>query len=192
MPEYQHDGHIWKENGTWYCLTSDQYNGGRAGNLGDGVMLFTTTDLTHWTDRGEIFARQKDALNPKGIMEFPYLLPFGDKEVLIIGVNPSLYWVGRLDRERFRFIPEHPEGLRIDYSAPNHCFNPLGVDFRGPGGKPRRIIMAMVPEARGGGPGLLPWDGAHALPRSLDLDGQHLRQEPLPEFEALRGEHEAR
>ena len=108
-----------------------------------------------------------------------------------MGVNPSLYWVGRLDRQKFKFIPDHPEGLPIDYSAPNHCFNPLTVDAKGLGGSPRRIIMAMIPAVNGGGNGLLPWDGVHALPRSLEFDGRHLRQEPLPEFESLRGEHES-
>ena len=43
----------------------------------------------------------------------------------------------------------------------------------------------------GKGEGLLPWNGVHALPRTLEFDGRHLRQEPLPEFESLRGEREA-
>ena len=191
MPDYQHDGHIWKEGGTWYCLTSDQHNGGREGDLGDGIVIFTSPDLKHWTYRGEIFTRRKDTRNPRGMMEFPYLISFGNKDVLIMGVNPSLYWVGRLDRDKFNFIPDHAEGLLIDYSAPNHCFNPLTVDTKGPGGSPRRIIMAMIPAVNGKGEGLLPWNGVHALPRSLEFDGRHLRQEPLPEFESLRGEHEA-
>jgi sucrose-6-phosphate hydrolase SacC (GH32 family) len=29
------------------------------------------------------------------------------------------------------------------------------------------------------------------MPRKLEFNGQHLRQEPLPEFESLRGEHES-
>ena len=191
MPDYQHDGHIWKEGRTRYCLTSDQYRGGRDGDLGDGIVIYTSPDLKNWTNRGEIFTRRKDARNKSGAMEFPYLLPFGDKEVLIMGVNPSLYWVGRLDRQNFKFIPDHPEGLLIDYSAPNHCFNPLTVDAKGPGGSPRRIIMAMIPGVNGGTNCFLPWNGVHALPRSLEFDGRHLRQEPLPEFESLRGEHES-
>ncbi|MBM4025436.1 MAG: glycoside hydrolase family 32 protein, partial [Planctomycetes bacterium] len=81
MPDYHHDGHIWKEGGTWYCLTSDQYNGGRDGDLGDGIVIFTSPDLKHWTFRGEIFTRRKDARNPRGGMEFPYLLSFGNKDV---------------------------------------------------------------------------------------------------------------
>ena len=192
MPEYQHDGHIWKEGSTWYCLTSDQYGGGRDGDLGDGIVIYTSPNLKHWTNRGEIFARRKDARNKQGGMEFPYLISFGDKEVLIMGVSPSLYWVGRFDRQKFKFIPDHTDGLLIDYAAPNHCFNPLTVDVKGPGGSPRRIIMAMIPQVSGGGEGLLPWNGVHALPRTLEFDGRHLRQEPLPEFESLRGEHESK
>ena len=41
MPDYQHDGHIWKEGGAWYCLTSDQYRGGRDGDMGDGIVILS-------------------------------------------------------------------------------------------------------------------------------------------------------
>ena len=91
MPDYQHDGHIWKEGDTWYCLTSDNYRGSRPGDLGDDVVIFTSPDLKHWKDQGAIFTRRKDDRNKRGSMEFPYLLSFGDKDVLIMGVNPSLY-----------------------------------------------------------------------------------------------------
>ena len=189
LPNY-HDGHIWKEGDTWYCLTTKNAEGDRPKDLGRGFSIFTSPDLKNWTNRGEIFARRKTKINPNGSGEFPYLLSFGDKEVFISGSNPSLYWVGRLDRQNFKFIPDHPEGLLIDYSAPNHCFNPLTMDAKGPGGSPRRIIMAMIPGVNGRGEGLLPWNGVHALPRTLEFDGQHLRQEPLPEFESLRGKRE--
>ena len=192
LPDYYHDGHIWKEGDMWYCLTARPYGGKREGDLGDAVEIFTSPDLKHWTNRGEIFARRKTAINTTGFGEFPYLISFGDKDVLITGCNPGLYWVGRLDRQNFKFVPDHTEGLLIDYSAPNHCFNPLTVDNKGPGGSPRRIIMAMIPGVRGGEKGLLPWNGIHALPRTLEFDGRHLRQEPLPEFESLRGEHESK
>lgn len=190
LPDYYHDGHIWKEGELWYCLTARQYGGKREGDLGDAVEIFTSPDLKRWSARGEIFARLKSKKNPKALMEFPYLLSFGDKDVLIMGCNPVFYWVGRLDRQNYKFIPDHPEGLLIDYSAPNHCFNPLTVDAKGPGGSPRRIIMARIRGVNGGGRDLLPWNGVHALPRTLEFDGLHLRQEPLPEFELLRGERE--
>lgn len=197
LPDYFHDGHIWKEGDMWYCLnTHIQFQLpsralSRQDGLGNGIEIFTSPDLKNWTNRGEIFARRMTATKPDRFDEFPYLLSFGDKDVLIMGSFPTLYWVGRLDRENFKFIPDHPEGLLIDYSAPNHCFNPLTVDAKGPGGSPRRIIMAMIPAVKGGEEGLLPWNGVHALPRTLVFDGQHLRQEPLPEFETLRGEHES-
>ena len=190
LPNFYHDGHIWKEGGTWYCLTADGYNGSRDGDMGDGAVIFTSPDLKHWTQQGEIFTLRKNSRNKEGRFEFPYLLSFGNKDVLMMGSGPSRYWVGRLDREKFKFIPDNAEGQLIDYSAPSHCFNPLTVDARGPGGSPRRIIMAMIPAVKGGGDGLLPWNGIHAMPRTLEFDGQHLRQEPLPEFESLRGEHE--
>ena len=192
MPVYQHDGHTWKEGDTWYCLTSKQYRGSRPGSAGDAIMIYTSPDLEHWQERGEIFTRVKDERNKQGTMEFPYLLSFGNKEVLIAGVNPVRYWVGRFDRQQFKFIPENPSGQLLDYTFPNLCFNPLTVDQKGAGGTPRRILMAMIPDLNGGGEGLLPWDGIHALPRKLEFDGQHLRQEPLPEFEKLRGEQETR
>jgi sucrose-6-phosphate hydrolase SacC (GH32 family) len=190
LPDFYHDGHIWKEGGTWYCLTTDAYKGSRDGDMGDGAVIFTSPDLKHWTQRGEIFTLRKNSRNKEGLFEFPYLLSFGNKDVLMMGSGPSRYWVGRLDRGKFKFIPDHAEGQLIDYSAPSHCFNPLTVDAKGPGGSPRRIIMAMIPAVNGGNDGFLPWNGVHALPRKLEFDGQHLRQEPLPEFESLRDEHE--
>ena len=191
LPDFYHDGHIWKEGGTWYCLTTDAYKGTREGDMGDGAVTFTSPNLKDWTQRGEIFTLRKNSGNKEGRFEYPYLLSFGNKDVLMLGSDPSRYWVGRLDREKFKFIPDNAEGQLVDYSAPGHCFNPLTVDAKGPSGIPRRIIMAMIPAVKGGGNGLLPWNGIHALPRTLEFDGQHLRQEPLPEFESLRGEHES-
>ena len=199
LPDFFHDGHIWKEGGTWYCLFTDSYRGSREGDRGDGAVIFTSPDLKNWTPRGEIFTVRKpnqegpfeSPAQKEGRFEFPYLLSFGDKDVLMLGAIPSRYWVGRLDREKFKFIPDNAEGHLLDYSAPSHCFNPLTVDAKGPGGSPRRIIMAMMPAVNGGTTGFLPWNGVHTMPRKLEFDGQHLRQEPLPEFESLRGEHES-
>jgi len=190
-----HDGHTWKEGDTWYTLTTHQYWGSRPGDAGDALILLSSTDLDHWTELGEIFTQKKDdraehPLARQGFMEFPYLLPFGDREVLILGGLPVRYWIGRLDREAYRFIPDEAQGRVFDYANPFHCFNPLIVDRKGPGGAPRRVVLAMVATAAGAVGGL-PWNGAHAMPRTLALDGDHLRQDPLPEFEALRGAHTA-
>ena len=106
----------------------------------------------------------------------------------MIGAAPCVYWVGHLDRQTGRFTPDHAEGLLVDYANPFPCFNPSAVDQKGPGGTARRIIMMMDSRASGVYNGI-PWDGVHAMPRSLALDGNRLRQDPLPEFEALRGKH---
>ena len=192
LTKYHHDGHTWKEGDTWYTITALQYNGGRPGKSGDAVMLWSSSDLEHWQERGEIFARPKEEnsafeLARKGTMEFPYLLSFGSKDVLILGGKPVRYWVGKFDRQQLKFLPDQPDGLLLDYANPFHCFNPLCVDQKGTGGTPRRIVMAMFNELGGGGAGLLPWSGTHAMPRSLELDGDHLCQKPLPEMQSLRG-----
>lgn len=191
LNSYHHDGHTWKDGDLWYTITSKRYQGTRPGLLGDAVMLWSSSDLINWNERGEIFAQRKDTLsgNKTGGMEFPYLLSFNDKDVLILGGFPVRYWVGKFDHQKLTFIPENEKGLLLDYSNPFHCFNPLCVDRKGPGGSERRIIMAMLNSIGGGGADFLPWNGVHVLPRSLKIDGNHLRQDPLPEFRSLRGEH---
>jgi sucrose-6-phosphate hydrolase SacC (GH32 family) len=196
LTDYHHDGHTWKEGDTWYTLTTRQYGGSRPGDTGDALMLWSSSDLDHWTEVGEVFSQKKDAhtdhpLAAKGFMEFPYLLPFGEVDVLLLGGFPVRYWIGHLDRRTWKFVPHHADGLLLDYTNGFHCYNPLIVDGKGPGGTPRRVILAMEPRAHGVY-GRLPWNGAHAMPRSLALDGGHLRQDPLPEFQALRGAHHSR
>jgi len=194
LTKYHHDGHVWKEGDTWQTITSRMFKATRSGGLGDAVMMWSSKDLEHWQERGEIFAQKKDVNTAWGFMEFPYLLSFGDKDVMMLGGHPVRYWVGKYDRKQLKFIPDKKEGALLDYTNPFHCDNPLCVDKKGPGGKSRRIIMALAPglgrehDVMGG---LLPWSGVHAMPRTLELDGDHLRQEPVAELESLRGAHES-
>jgi hypothetical protein len=78
-------------------------------------------DLQHWQEQGELFAQPMDELAPTWLMEFPYLLPFGDKEVLILGGRPVRYWVGHFDRQALRFIPDvgvgRPTSRRVKRSG---------------------------------------------------------------------------
>ena len=181
LTKYHHDGHVWKEGDTWYTITSKMSKGTRPGGRGDGVMLWSSLDLEHWREIGEIFA------SPQGFMEFPYLLPFGDKDVLILGGHPVRYWVGHFDRAQVRFIPDYPDGRLLDYANRFHCDNPSIVDQKGPGGTSRRIIVALYADLGGGSEELLPWNSVQAMPRSLELHGDHLCQEPVPEMQSLRG-----
>jgi sucrose-6-phosphate hydrolase SacC (GH32 family) len=188
-----HDGHTWKEGETWYSITTRQYWGKRDGDLGDAIHLLTSPDLHKWTDRGEIFSVRKHASpgddNQRwGFTEFPYLVPFGDKYALIAGTRPARYWIGRFDKDKPAFIPDEAEGRLLDHLNPFHCFNPSIVDRKGPGGAERRIILAMncYPSGKANG---VPWYGVHVLPRVLTREGGRLLQEPVPEIEALRGDH---
>ncbi len=185
--KYHHDGHVFRRNGTWYTITSRLSKGMRPGNLGDPVMLWSSPDLENWKEEGEIFCARKDN-GTGGFMEFPYLLFYGDRDVLILGGHPVKYWVGRFDWETLKFIPDHEEGMLLDVVSSFHCFNPLCVDDKGPGGSERRLIMALFPGLNNSLPGLLPWACCHAMPRVLTFNGERLCQEPAPEFEALRGQ----
>lgn len=190
--DYHHDGHTWKEGDTWYTITSKLYRGKRPGQLGDAVMLWSSPDLVQWEELGEIFTQPKNAegyYDASGFMEYPYLLSFGDKDVLMLGGRPDRYWVGRFDKQQLKFIADSPRGLLLDYTNPVHCFNPLCVDQKGSGGSSRRIIQAMYSYISGGNFCALPWNGVHCLPRVLSLDGDHLRQDPVPELQKLRGRH---
>lgn len=191
-----HDGHTWKDGQTWYTLVTSQYWGKRAGKLGDAITILTSPDLVHWTNRGELFAINKfdhpaDDLQKWGFTEFPYLIPFGEKHVLMIGTRPVRYWVGRFDKEKLVFVPDDPQCKLIDYLNPCHCFNPLTVDPKGPDGSPRRIIYASDNNPSGQAESLM-WNGAQMLPRVLTLEGGRLLQEPVPEAETLRGSHYSR
>lgn len=192
LTQYVHDGHVWKEGDTWYAITTQMTKGTRPGNLGDRIMLWSSPDLEKWEEKGEIFTQPKlpestASGDPAGFTEFPYLLSFGDKDVLMLGSHPVRYWVGKYDRERVQFVPDQPQGVLLDYANPFPCFNPSCIDQKGPDDTPRRIIMQLFPGVSGGVEGLS-WSCAHALPRILDFDGARLTQEPVPEMQSLRGE----
>ena len=192
-----HDGHTWRTESDgadrWVTLTTDQYFGSRPNDRADRIVALTSPDLERWSERGEVWSVTKhpdpqDSPQRWGLTEFPYIVPFGDRDVLIAGNRPVVYWVGAFDRERLRFVPDDPEPKLLDYGNPAHVCNPLIVDGKGPGGAPRRIIVAEHGHARGAVEGA-PWHGLHVLPRVLTVDGDRLVQEPVPEVEALRGRH---
>ncbi|MBN1422519.1 MAG: right-handed parallel beta-helix repeat-containing protein, partial [Planctomycetes bacterium] len=78
------DGQIWRRGGEWYQLVGGTYEGGGA------ALLWSSPDLVRWTFRSRIFSSKR--YGP--FWELPYLLPFGEKHVLIAGVWPVRYWIG--------------------------------------------------------------------------------------------------
>ena len=188
LTKYHHDGHVFKHDGRWYTITSKLCRNSRPGNLGDPVMLWSSADLENWVEEGEIFTQRKWERNPAGFMEFPYLLNFGDKDVLILGGHPVYYWVGHFDWEQKIFFADKEEGTLLDLTNPFHCYNPLCVDDKGENGAPRRLLMALFREVSVADPDAVPalWYCTHAQPRVLTLQDDHLRQDPIPELAARR------
>lgn len=190
LPDFHHDGHVFRHDGRWYTITSRMSKGLRPDGKGDAVVLYRSDDLKHWTLEGEIFHQPITPQNPKGFLEFPYLLFFGEKAVLMVG-GDIRYYTGTFDWEEKRFIPDDPEGVRLDPVNPFYCFNPMCVDDKD-GGAPRRIIMGLYPNVGSEEASRLPWSGVHTMPRVLTLEDGCLRQEPVPEAQSLRGPcHEA-
>lgn len=186
LTEYHHDGHVFRHDGKWYTITSRMMKGKRPDGKGDAVMLFSSDDLEHWTEEGEIFSQPRPAWNAGGFLEFPYLLFYGEKAVLMVG-GDIRYFIGTFDWETKKFIPDQPEGIRLDPVNPFYCLNPMCVDNKGEGGTERRIIMGLYSQIGSTGHGILPWSCVHTMPRVLTFMGDHLRQDPVPEAEELRG-----
>lgn len=172
------DGQIWKDGGTWYQLCGGAYS-----NAGAAV-LWSSRDLESWTYRQRVHTTGKYG----SFWELPYLLPFGEKSVLIIGVNPVRYWVGAHDRSSFVFKPDKEEAEILDVSYHFYSPNPHMADNKGPGGSQRRLMFGWV---RGKSPTReVPyWEGNHSIPRVLTLEANKLMQAPIPELQLLRHGH---
>ena len=189
-----HDGHTWLDGDTYYTITMDQKRGSKEGEFGDGILLYKSDDAVNWVKLGVFFRRKKNKhpdaceLDAEGFAEYPYVVSLKDKDVLIVGGLPVHYWTGRLDKDAPAFRMETPEPKLLDYTSVFHCFNPSIVDHKGANGTPRRVILAMM-EAAFGRMNDMPWYGAHALPRALELEGDHLCQYPVEELKTLRAEH---
>lgn len=186
LPQYHHDGHVFWHKDRWYTITSRLCKGLRPNGKGDPIMMFSSFDLKHWTEEGEIFSQPKTPQNPSGFLEFPYLLFFENKAVLLVG-GDIRYFVGEFDWDSKTFIPDDPTGIRLDPVNPFYCFNPMCVDEKGVGNTQRRIIMGLYPNLCSQTNSPLPWNGVHTMPRILSFDGEHLKQEPIPEAHKLRG-----
>lgn len=177
ITKYHHDGHVFKHGNTWYTITSHLTKGQHPECQGDPVMLWSSSDLENWTEEGIMFETD-------GFMEFPYLLTFGDKDVMILGGYKQRYWVGKMDWEAKKFIPDNPIEKRIDQTNHFHCFNPLCVDNKGENGAQRRIVMALYSGESSNDP--IFRGGVHLLPRELTLCGDYLKQMPIPETKKAR------
>lgn len=180
------DAQVWKQGGEWQQLIGGAVGEG-AGQRG-AAHLWTSPDLEQWTHRGTI-AEDRDA--QRRYWELPYLVPFGERAVLMVGAPGNPYWSGHYDPAARRFHADRREPRYVDRGL-YYCVNPHQVDDRGPGGAPRRLLHGWVLGARSPVAAAPYWIGAHSIPRVLELAGEELVQTPLPELAALRGAHHQR
>jgi beta-fructofuranosidase len=176
-----HDGYVWKENNLWCQLIGGSTGGPKSQGA---AWLWTSEDLQHWTLQKNI----APSIRLGKFWELPYLIPLGPKHVLLVGAgNP--YWVGRYDRHTMIFTPDEPEPKSMD-NGTYYSFNVNMVDDKGPGGSRRQLMHGWVTGPATPTKSVPYWQGAHSIPRVLTLHGEHVVQQPIPEIETLRREHQ--
>lgn len=168
------DPFLFREGRHTFMVCGGNINGGRGG--GGSVQLYRASnpELTRWDFLGVVFQyRDRQIYN----VECPNLFRLGGKWILLMSPQqPCEYFIGELDLEKPRFVPETHGVL----DAGNAYASNISNDDRG-----RTILWLWgrtnMPPERG-------WNGVMVLPRILSLDGEgFLRQQPAPEFEQLRG-----
>jgi beta-fructofuranosidase len=131
--------------------------------------------LTEWRHRGVAFEyRDRRVWN----IECPNLFKLGTKWVLLISPeNPCEYFIGSLDLNRARFMPDTRGVLDPGRSYASN----ISYDDRG-----RTLLWLWGRTDSDPAKG---WQCCMTMPRvlSIDEDG-FLRQNPAPEFETLRGD----
>lgn len=176
---------VWREEDGWY-----QIIGSGIRDVGGAALLYSSPDLIDWEYMHPLYVGDANVRNPvwTGTMwECPAFFPLGDNHVLVVSVFDegdlyyTAYYTGRYEDHRFT-----PETLDIvDYGG--HFYAPQTLlDDKG-----RRIMWGWLWEGRS--EQLLQeagWAGVLSLPRTVYMspDGS-LGMEPVPELQALRGEH---
>ncbi|MGH9402482.1 MAG: glycoside hydrolase family 32 protein [Terriglobia bacterium] len=170
------DPFLFHEPGKTYMVCGGNINGQRQGG-GAEVQLYEATkaDLSEWKYRGDVF----DYLDREVInIECPNLFKLGSKWVLLCSPNKNCeYFVGDLDLLQGKFIPE-ARGVLDAGSA--YASNILQDEQ----GRPVLWLWGKTYTNPDKG-----WNGCMGMPRVLTIDDTgFLRQNPLQEFESLRGE----
>jgi beta-fructofuranosidase len=182
------DPFIWrdKENGKWYALV-----GSGIPNEGGTAWCYITDDLKTWQLKVPFYLSDYKKYPFLGsIWELPVFLPIGKYQngdtryVMIIspkGLNENVevyYWLGRFDRQNYRFIPDDGEPRYWNYGE-NSFIGPSGMIDPKTG---RALIFTVV--GGGYGPG---WAGCASLPEHIFLDGDgKLGVKPVEELKSLR------
>jgi beta-fructofuranosidase len=173
------DPAIWREGENWMLILGSGVHA-----KGGMILLYTSTDLRHWTYLHPLVEGSRSAganVNPvdSGEMwECPDFFPLGNKHVLLISTMGKVRWkVGEYANQRF--IPEK-EGV-VDWGSFYAAKTMLDADGR-------RILWGWIPEARPDADLIAAgWAGVMSLPRVLSLTEQsELSTEVAPVVEKLR------
>jgi len=178
------DPALWREGENWMLVL-----GSGVRRKGGMVLLYTSTDLRHWTYLHPLIEgspTRSASVNPVDtgeMWECPDFFPLGNKHVLLISTMGKVRWkVGAYANQRF--TPEK-EGV-VDWGSYYAAKTMLDADGR-------RILWGWIPEARPDEDLISAgWAGAMSLPRVLSLSSQNeLQTEAAPVVGKLRADHAA-
>lgn len=173
---------IWREASSWMLAL-----GSGTLDRGGAVLLYTSTDLRHWTYLHPLLEGSpsgKNAQNPVDtgdMWECPDFFALGSKRVLLISTMGKVHWkVGTYQNQRF--TPQ-TEGI-VDwgsYYAAKTMLDPRGMP----------VLWGWIPETRPDAELITAgWAGVMSLPRlvSINLQGE-LQTTASPRTRMLRGKH---
>ena len=188
------DPFVWKEQDTWYMLvgTGVEKEGGTAA-------LFTSKDIVNWEYKNPFYISDLNKYPQLGLVwELPVFLPIGKypsgetKYIMLVcplrgpAVVEVYYWLGRFDKENYKFVPDQAAPQLIDYGK---------FGFTGPSGMvdPKTGKPVIFSIAQGKYRGLngyeMGWAHNAGLPMALDLDKKgELLIGPVAEIKNNRGE----
>ncbi|MGD8903542.1 MAG: glycoside hydrolase family 32 protein, partial [Anaerolineae bacterium] len=179
------DPYLWKDDGWWYLII-----GSRVEDAGGMILLYRSPDLVHWEYLHPLMAGDvhgQDPCTAGRMWECPNLFRLGDRHVLLFSIQATaydhlypVYHVGTYKHQQF--VPE-TGGILVhgDFYAPQVMHLDDG----------RRILWGWIEEGRSQRASeRVGWAGVMSLPLALklQLDGR-VAVEPVPELQALRGEH---
>ncbi|MFC4324314.1 GH32 C-terminal domain-containing protein [Litchfieldia salsa] len=183
------DPFVWKEGDTWYQIVGS----GIEGKCGTAI-VFTSTNLVDWDYRGLLYDDLEQNYPYLGeVWELPILFPIGEgKHIFIIspvGIGADVevfYWIGKWDKDQFRFIPDCEEPQLMDLGDFNFTGPSAMIDQ-----KTGRLILFTIAQGQRSLKEEYEAGWAHngGLPVELWLrqDGR-LGLKPIEELEALRGD----
>lgn len=188
------DPFVWrdKENGKWYQLVTSGIPG-----KGGTALVYVSDDMINWDYKGPLYLSDYNKYPQLGQQwELPVLLPIKDKvtgeEKYFFCINPNgaganveiNYWIGKWDKENFKFIPDNDEPQLMNVGG-NHFIGPSGFQDPKSG---RTILFSLVEGERTPN---IDYDSGYSahntgLPLNLWLENGNLKFEPLKEIETLR------